>query len=122
MPRFAILRHETPPGYARPLHWDLMLEFDGALRTWALEEEPRLEAAIVAWPLPDHRLEYLTHQGPVAGNRGKVAQWDAGAFDVVRQSDDELVVRLEGEKLNALVTLSKRGDADQRCMAWFVSE
>ena len=35
MPRYVILQHDTPPGYPRPLHWDLMLEQGRTLRTWA---------------------------------------------------------------------------------------
>ena len=34
MPRFVVLRHETPPGYPRPPHYDLMLEQEGGLWTW----------------------------------------------------------------------------------------
>jgi hypothetical protein len=127
MRRYVILRHETPPNYARPLHWDLMLEFDGALWTWALEAEPHLQVSIVAWGLPDHRLDYLTYEGPVSGERGSVSQWDAGIYEEVRREDDELVVRLAGRRLQGSVTLRKTDAVDpprddQRWTAWFAAE
>lgn len=127
MRRYVILRHETPPNYERPLHWDLMLEFEGALWTWALEEEPRLDATITAWGLPDHRLEYLSYEGPLSGERGSVAQWDAGTFEVIRRDAEELVVRLAGQRMRGCATLVKSGDVDppsgdQRWMAWFAAE
>jgi hypothetical protein len=122
MPRFVILRHETPPNYARPLHWDLLLEFAGALWAWALEEEPRLEGTIVAWGLTDHRLEYLTYEGSISGDRGSVTQWDAGTYEILRRDDDELVVKLSGRRLQAEATLVKTGDDDQRWTLWFAAE
>lgn len=122
MPRFVVLRHETPPNYARPLHWDLMLEAGGALWTWALEQEPRFDATIVAWALADHRLDYLTYEGPISRNRGMVSRWDAGTYELVRQDDEELVVRMCGARLAAKATITRQGDDDQRWIVWFVPE
>ncbi|MEQ8788755.1 MAG: DNA polymerase ligase N-terminal domain-containing protein [Pirellulaceae bacterium] len=127
MPRYVVLRHETPPNYARPLHWDLMLEADDWLWTWALEEPPRYDASIVAWPLADHRLEYLEYEGPVSNNRGVVARWDAGQYELIRRYDDEIVVRLGGEKLLGKATVIRQGGDDldrddHRWVAWFERE
>ena len=44
--RFVILTHDHPF-----LHWDLMLEADGVLRTWRLLQEPTPDTIIVAEPL-----------------------------------------------------------------------
>jgi hypothetical protein len=127
MPRFVVLRHETPPNYARPLHWDLMLEADGWLWTWALEAQPRYDTTIVAWPLADHRLEYLEYEGPVSNNRGEVSRWDAGDYQIVRRFDDELVVHLNGKRLSGRATITRQGgdelDPDnQRWVVWFERE
>ncbi|MSU76525.1 MAG: hypothetical protein EXS16_00365 [Gemmataceae bacterium] len=82
MPRFVILEHDHPV-----LHWDLMLEAGGVLRTWRLAEAPTAAAcAIVAEPLPDHRLAYLDYEGSVSDNRGRVKRWDSGTFDALESN------------------------------------
>ena len=78
--RFVILRHEPGPASERPLHWDLMLETSGGLRTWALAEEPQVKRPIAATELPLHRPVYLTYEGPVSGARGMVTRWDQGMY------------------------------------------
>ena len=87
MPRYVVLEHETPAGYARPRHWDLMLETGGALRTWALDEPPERvrsgqgEHSVQGELLRDHRLAYLDYEGPVSGDRGTVVRWDTGEYE-----------------------------------------
>src|SRR4051794_23553598 len=63
MPRFVLLRHETPAGSERPTHFDLMLEHNGVLRTWALSGLPAAGEPLLAEQLPDHRLAYLDYEG-----------------------------------------------------------
>ena len=50
MPRFAILEHDSP----RSLHWDLMLEYEDRLRTWALESAPVADVSLAAEALADY--------------------------------------------------------------------
>jgi len=69
--RFVIQFHDAPDGP----HYDLMLEHEGALATWRLEELPGGAGGAGAMPaekLPDHRLAYLSYEGPVSGGRGSV--------------------------------------------------
>jgi hypothetical protein len=105
MPRYVILRHDTPPGSARPLHWDFMLEAGHVLRTWALAAEPAPGQPVAAEALADHRPHYLDYEGPISGNRGTVSQWDAGTFDWLRDAADEVVVTLRGRRLVGQATL-----------------
>ncbi|WP_164103554.1 DNA polymerase ligase N-terminal domain-containing protein [Candidatus Laterigemmans baculatus] len=73
MPRFVFLRHEVPASYGRRSHFDLMFEVEGQLRTWAVDQLPTLGGpAVVATPLPPHRIAYLDYEGPVSENRGSV--------------------------------------------------
>ena len=86
--RFAILRHDWPV-----LHFDLLLEAGDACRTWRLFSEP------VAWPvaverIADHRLHYLSYEGPVSGDRGSVKRWDFGTY--IADGD---AIYLDGERL-----------------------
>jgi hypothetical protein len=114
MPRFVILRHELPSTARAGVHWDLMLEQDGVLRTWALAAAPGLGEAIAADALPDHRLDYLTYEGPISGDRGEVSRWDEGTYEVRSESLGELHFRLSGSHLAAECSLTKSLEADQR--------
>ena len=108
MPRFVILRHEVPPGRNRPSHWDLMLEAEGVLQTWALASEPGYDVGIWGQALPDHRLAYLDYEGPVSGDRGTVARWDAGSFAWLQREPDVLAFLLDGERLRGHASLQRQ--------------
>ena len=100
MPRFAILTHDHPFW-----HWDFLLEKEAALRAWRVLAAPDTPGPIAIEPLPDHRLIYLDYEGPVSGGRGEVRQWDAGDYEVVKESETELIVELRGRRLNGQVRL-----------------
>jgi hypothetical protein len=94
--RFVILTHDWPFP-----HWDFLAERDGVLRAWRLLSEPKPNADIPAEPNFDHRLVYLDYEGPVSGDRGSVARWDAGHCDWL--ADDTLDLR--GAKLDGRVVI-----------------
>ena len=103
MPRFVILEHDHPH-----LHWDLMLQVGGALRTWRLAAPPQPGATIDALALGNHRLAYLDHEGPVSGNRGAVRRWDRGEYDTLEETADVLTVLMRGQRLSGQVLLTRR--------------
>jgi hypothetical protein len=94
-----------------------MFERDGALRTWAIEFTPAAGVQGAAELLADHRLEYLTYEGPVSGNRGSVSRWDCGRYDLLEDAGDCFRVRLRGLRLQQ-IELTFRCGPDQR---WSVS-
>jgi hypothetical protein len=120
MPRFVVLEHATPPGYERPLHWDLMLETESGLATWALERAPEPAHKIRADRLGDHRLAYLDYEGEVSGGRGRVTRWDSGQYELICRSQDRWVVRLAGRRLAGELELRRESAGDQRwiCEFW----
>ncbi len=107
MPRFVILRHETPAGYERASHYDLMLEMGDSLRTWALAELPVPGRELVVEALSNHRLMYLDYEGPISGNRGVVTRVERGEFEVLEASAEVVVVQLSGLQLCGRLTLRK---------------
>ena len=109
--RYVILRHEMPAEAARTSHWDLMLEFDGVLRTWALGKLPCAGAVMDVEALPDHRMDYLEYEGPVSGGRGTVRHWDEGTFRLLRASDLEMVIELMGRRLHCVARLNQQTDS-----------
>jgi len=114
MPRFVILEHDHPH-----LHWDLMLEASGALRTWRLATPPGVGQCVPAISIGDHRLAYLDYEGPVSGGRGRVRRWDAGTFEWVEQRDRFVIVRLAGAKLDGTLLLERQqGEAWVARLDW----
>jgi hypothetical protein len=121
MPRFVLLHHECPPGYIKPSHWDLMLEFDGVLRTWELRKLPaawsgnkdKTESEVLtAARLADHRIEFLKLEGPISGNRGSVRRVMSGEFELLANTPDRVRVRLESVAYRGelqLTVTSQRG-------------
>jgi hypothetical protein len=120
MPRFVLLYHEFPAGHPRPSHVDLMLEGEGILRTWAIAKLPyswevvaraagELSSAesdmVVTEQLADHRLDFLTYEGPVSDHRGHVARLDTGTFETIRESPHEWIVELAGTHVRGQLTL-----------------
>jgi hypothetical protein len=118
MPRFVVLLHETPPGYPRGTHFDLMLEHQGGLRTWALEKLPSGGETVTALRLHDHRLAYLDFEGDVSPGRGRVSRVDAGEFTVTTDDESLLVVAIRGRLLVGRLTLQQTADDPHR---WRIS-
>ena len=98
MPRYVILRHQPAGNSPRPLHWDLMFESREALRTFACFTEPIAGQVLDIEPLDDHRLAYLDYEGPVSGERGTVTQWDRGEFEVLKETDRQWVLDVQGRR------------------------
>jgi hypothetical protein len=114
MPRFVVLRHETPTGYSRPSHYDLMLEQGEMLRTWALENLPTADQPVLAERLPDHRNVYLEYEGAVSGERGSVTRVDHGEYSIVEELPDRLTIEIAGKNLRGMLTIAAEPDS-QRC-------
>lgn len=99
--QYVILEHTVNGA----VHFDLMLEVEGQdrLRTLQLPRWPLLPGEEVSFTeLPPHRRDYLTHEGEVSGNRGKVRRIESGTWSV-----RGTVVRLAGED-DRITSLSLR--------------
>jgi hypothetical protein len=115
MPRFVLLRHECPPEFGKSSHWDLMLEDDGVLLTWSLLELPTPGGrATVATRLENHRLAYLDYEGPLSGQRGSVSRVDAGEFQWIERTEQQIVASLAGGELQGTLTAQSVGGESWR--------
>ncbi|HEX6997276.1 MAG TPA: DNA ligase D [Gammaproteobacteria bacterium] len=100
---------------ARRLHYDLRLEHDGVLKSWAVPKEPTLEPKQrrLAVQTEDHPLEYGSFEGEIPANEygaGSVLIWDRGYWtpegDVARGLEEgKLDFELHGERLRGRWTL-----------------
>ena len=106
---------------ARNLHWDLRLEIDGTLKSWAVPKGPstHVEEKRLAVHVEDHPLEYGGFEGTIpAGNygAGSVIVWDHGWFrsfkpePILEQYQrGKLELELFGFKLRGRWTLVRMG-------------
>lgn len=106
MPRFALLTHDFPIP-----HWDFLLEGSESCRTWRLLDEPGPGRTVRAEAIADHRRHYLTYEGPVSGDRGTVARWDAGTFEWIVNEGDRVEVELTGDRLHGRCVITSRENA-----------
>jgi bifunctional non-homologous end joining protein LigD len=105
-PIFVIQRHD-----ARRLHYDLRLERNGALASWAVPKGMPLEPGQqhLAVHVEDHPIEYATFEGEIPKGEygaGQVDIWDHGTYELLGEKrNGELTFRLDGERLQGAWTL-----------------
>ena len=111
--RFVVQEH-----HARSLHWDLRLERDGVLVSWAVPKgiptDPKRNNLAVH--VEDHPLEYIDFAGKIPEGEygaGEVKIWDTGTYDVEKWRDDEVIVTFHGERLNGRYALFQTGKGRQ---------
>ncbi len=110
---FVILEHSTDQ---QQVHFDFMLEADGVLATWQLEINPitlQLGQRQAAVQLADHRLTYLTYEGPISGGRGQVRRVQQGSYENVDKGVDSWRFRLAGETMTGEFLLTRQGSTNQ---------
>ncbi len=109
-PRFVIHEHS-----ARRLHWDLRLERDGVLASWAIPKGMPEEPAVnhIAPHTEDHPLEYLDFEGEIpAGSygAGTMRVWDRGTYECLKWEPRKVEVALHGARLDARYALFAIGE------------
>jgi bifunctional non-homologous end joining protein LigD len=110
--RFVVQEHD-----ARRLHWDLRLERDGVLVSWALPrgipQHPNENRLAVH--TEDHPLEYLSFEGTIPEGEygaGEMRVWDAGTYEAEKFDPRKVVVVLNGERVRGRYALFHTRDDD----------
>src|SRR3954470_4349135 len=109
LPRFVVQEHS-----ARRLHWDLRLEHDGALASWAvpngIPQDPDENSKAVR--TEDHPLEYLDFHGEIPeGNygAGTMTIWDRGTYECHKWEDRKVVLSFHGGRPSGRYALFQAG-------------
>ena len=98
---FVVHRH-----HASRLHYDLRLEKDGSLQSWAIPKglPPRPGIKRLALKVEDHPLEYLTFEGRIPkGEYGAGPMWvyAQGRYEITVDKPDSFYFRLQSREINA---------------------
>ena len=115
MPIFVVHEH-----HAKRLHFDLRLEMDGVLKSWAVPKGPSMDPADkrLSIMVDDHDLDYADFEGTIPEGMygaGKVIIWDKGTYELKAGSINtgKLEVYFNGEKLKGIFALVKMSGKDK---------
>ncbi|HEY3877583.1 MAG TPA: non-homologous end-joining DNA ligase [Trebonia sp.] len=100
--------------HARRLHWDFRLERDGVLVSWALPKGVPDDPAVnhLAVHTEDHPLDYAGFSGEIPRGEyggGAVTIWDHGTYEVLKWTDREVKVNLNGTRVSGGYVLFATG-------------
>jgi bifunctional non-homologous end joining protein LigD len=103
---------------ASHLHYDLRLEMEGVLKSWAVPKGPSLDSHLkrLAVEVEDHPIEYGSFEGTIPKGQyggGTVMLWDTGSYKTIHNDalsslkKGDLTFEIKGQKLKGLWKLIK---------------
>ncbi len=104
--------------HASHLHWDLRLELNGVLKSWAVPKGPSMDPADkrLAVQTEDHPMKYRTFEGTIPKGEyggGEMFIWDSGTWEPLEETGDpteaiekgHIKFNLNGKKLKGSFVL-----------------
>ena len=133
--RFVIQKHA-----ASHLHFDLRLELDGVMKSWAVPKGPSTDPSVkrLAMEVEDHPIDYNTFEGTIPKGEyggGTVMLWDRGTYAPDKSSGDDdealragyargdLKITFFGERMRgswALVRMKSRDNSSSKPQWLFI--
>ena len=111
MPRFVVQEH-----YATSHHFDLRLEKDGVLVSWAVPKGMPTDTKKnrLAMRVADHDLSHLeiVDDTPVAGVPGATRKsiWDSGTYEAEEFGEEMVIVTFRGMRLRDKYSIFRAGE------------
>ena len=119
---FVIQKHA-----ASHLHYDLRLEMNGTLKSWAVPKGPPydLSERRLAMAVEDHPMDYAKFEGVIPKGEyggGTVMVWDIGTYELLDGNywKGKLHVHLNGKKLKGEWILVKGRDKNGKDNVWYL--
>jgi len=108
---------------ASHLHYDLRLEMNGVLKSWAIPKEPPMEKRIkrLAVMTEDHPIGYEKFHGEIPKGEygaGKVEIWDKGTYELKTSNSKKIEVIIHGKKLKGNYVLVKTNYGKKPEKSW----
>lgn len=102
---YSIQKHD-----ASTLHYDLRLEKENVLKSWAVPKEPSKDPSDkrLAIETEDHDLDFADFEGEIEEGKygaGNVELWDEGTYEEIEWKENKIIVNIDGEKLNGKYVL-----------------
>jgi bifunctional non-homologous end joining protein LigD len=123
---------------ASHLHYDLRLELDGVMKSWAVPKGPSLDPSVkrLAMQVEDHPIDYNTFEGTIPKGEyggGTVMIWDRGTYTYGGEDSDDPVeslrqgfakgdfkILLKGRRLKGSWVLVRTRRGDPRRAQWLL--
>ncbi len=107
--RFVVQEH-----HATSMHWDLRLERDGVLVSWAVPKgiPPDPKVNHLAVHTEDHPMLYLDFEGDIPKGEyggGRMRVWDTGTYTCEKWREDEVMITLSGQRARGRYVLFRTG-------------
>jgi len=108
---------------ASHLHYDLRLEMNGVLKSWAIPKEPPMEKRIkrLAVMTEDHPIGYEKFHGEIPKGEygaGKVEIWDKGTYELKTSNSKKIEIIIHGKKLKGNYVLVKTNYGKKPEKSW----
>ncbi|MFO7872384.1 MAG: DNA polymerase ligase N-terminal domain-containing protein [Candidatus Undinarchaeales archaeon] len=103
--KYVIQKHD-----ATNLHYDLRLEDEGVLKSWAVPKKPSKDPNTkrLAVQVDDHKLDYADFEGEIPEGQygsGTVEIWDSGTYELLEKSKNKYIIDIHGKKLKGTYNL-----------------
>jgi len=90
--------------FFKHLHYDLRLEINGVLKSWAIPKIPPAKKGIkrLAIQTEDHTIDYADFEGVISEEpygTDSVEIWDKGTHEIYENKKDKILIYINGKKL-----------------------